>query len=161
MSYTTASLNVKDPMVDEKRRPTKTFIDWMTQLVQDVDAAPSSLQVVTATSQSASISTTPISTGALSSGLYRLTWYARITTPATTGAATSSLTVTVGWTDGGVTCTLSGAAMTGNTTGTVQSETVLMNIEAASPVTYATTYDSDTAGEMVYQLFLVLEQVSA
>lgn len=160
MAYTTASLNTKEPMVDLKRRPSKTFIDWVTQLVADVDSAPSALKVVTATTQNASIGTTPIPTGTLSTGLYRVTWYARITTPATTGAGTSSLTVTLGWTDT-VSCTYSGSAMTGNTTGTVQSQTQVVNIDAASPITYATTYASDTAGQMVYTLSLVLEQVSA
>ena len=161
MAYTTATLNTREAMVDLKRRPSKTFIDWMTQLVADVDAAPARLQTTTATTQNASISTTPIVTGTLSTGLYRVTWYARVTTPATTGAATSSLTVTAGWTDGGVTCTYSGAAMTGNTTGTVQSQSVMVNVDAATPVTYATTYASDTAGQMVYKLYLVLEQINA
>jgi len=161
MAYTTATLNTREPMVDLKRRPTKTFIDWVTQLVADVDASPARLQVTSVTGQTASISTTPIVTGSLATGLYRVTWYARVTTPATTGAATSSLTVTAGWTDGGVTCTYSGAAMTGNTTGTVQSQTLMVNVDAATPVTYATTYASNTAGQMVYKLSLVLEQVNA
>lgn len=161
MAYTTATLNTKEPMVDLKRRPSKTFIDWVTQLVADVDSAPSALKVVAVTTQNASIGTTPIATGTLSTGLYRVTWYARITTPATTGAATSSLTVTVGWTDGGVSCSYSGAAMTGNTTTTVQSQTQMVQLDAASPVTYATTYASNTAGQMVYKLSLVLEQVNA
>jgi len=161
MAYTTATLNTHEAMVDAKRRPSKTFIDWMTQLVADVDAAPARLQTASVSGQHASIGTTAIQTGSLATGLYRVTWYARVTTPATTGAATSSLTVTLGWTDGGVTCTYSGAAMTGNTTGTVQSQTQMVNVAAASPITYATTYASNTAGQMVYKLTLVLEQVNA
>lgn len=161
MAYTSATLNTKEPMVDAKRRPSKTFIDWVTQLVADVDAAPARLQTVTATTQNASISTTPIVTATLATGLYRVSWYARVTTPATTGAATSSLTVTVGWTDGGVTCTYSGTAMTGNSTTTVQSQSQLINVDAATPVTYATAYASNTAGQMVYKLYVLLEQVNA
>ena len=160
MAFQQAALNVKDPMVDLQRRPTKGFIDWMTSLLSEVESAPSTYAPVSLTGQSASIGTTPIPVATLSSGLYRVTWSARITTPATTGAATSSLTVTLGWTDATLACTISGAALTGNTTTTTQSATQLVRVDAASPITYATTYASNTAGQMVYRLDVVLEAVS-
>ena len=160
MSFLTAPLNAKEPMVDQHRRPTSTFLDWVTALSQDVDAAPAGFAPTSVTGQTATISTTPIIAAALSAGLYRVTWYARITTAATTGAATSSLTMTVYWTDG-VSCSYTGAAMTGNTTATTQSDTQMIRVDSATPVSYSAAYASDTAAEMTFSLALVLEQVSA
>lgn len=160
MAYQAPALNVKDPMVDLQRRPTKGFIDWMTALTTSVETSPSTYTPVSLTGQGASIGTTAIPTATLSEGLYRVTWSARITTPATTGAATSSLTVTLGWTDQGLACTVSGTAMTGNTTTTTQSGTQMVRVDGASPITYATTYASNTAGQMRYRLDLVLEALA-
>jgi len=137
-----------------------SWTKYFTTQSTDISASPSRVATVELSGQHASIATTSIS-GDLLSGLYRVTYYARITTPATTGAATSSLTMTFAWTDGGVSPTISGSAMTGNTTTTVQSGTILVRIDQGSPITYATTYASDTAGQMQYQLDIVLEDVAA
>lgn len=160
MAFQQAALNVKDPMVDLQRRPSKGFIDWMTALLGEVESAPSTYTPVSLTGQSASIGATAIPAATLTAGLYRVTWSARITTRASTGAQTSSLTVTLGWTDATLACTVSGTAITGNTTTTTQSSTQLLKVDASSPITYATTYASNTAGQMVYRLDLVLEAVS-
>jgi len=161
MSVQTAPLNAQEPIVDSKRRPSQAFIDWFTPMLEQVDAAPSGFAPVELVGQNAAISTTPIPTSGLNAGLYRATWYARITTVASTGAGTSSLTVSIAWSDLSVTQSFSGAAMTGNLVTTVQSETFLMYVDAATPVTYATAYASDTASQMRYRLSLVLERVSA
>ena len=81
-----------------------------------------------------------------------------ITTAATTS---SSLTVTVGWTEGAVPLTVSGAAMTGNTTTTVQNATQVLQVDGSTPVTYATTHASSGATAMVYELTVLLEQLQA
>jgi hypothetical protein len=54
--------------------------------------------------------TTPLATGALSTGRYRVSYYARITTPATTS---SSLSITLGWTNDGQACTQDGRSRDG------------------------------------------------
>ena len=69
--------------------------------------------------------------------------------------------MTLGFTNGGIACHLSGAALTGNTADTVQSETWLLSIDASTPVTYSTAYSSTGAQAMAYQLWLVVEQVDA
>jgi hypothetical protein len=56
---------------------------------------------------------------------------------------------------------LAGAAMTSNTTTTVQSDTVLVAIDASTPLTYSTAYSSTGATAMAYSLWLVAEQVDA
>jgi len=127
-----------------------------TSVVQAIAQAPQFFPSVALTGQSASISTTPIPLPSLLTGLYRLTYYARITT---IDAVSSSLTVTLTWTDGAVSPTLAGAAMTGNTTTTVQSGSAMIHLDAASPISYATTYASNTPGAMKYALYILVETV--
>lgn len=107
--------------------------------------------------QSASIGVTAIPADSLAPGLYRVTWYARITRAATTS---SSLVVTFSWTDGGIACSTSSAALTGNTTSTSGTGSALMNIDQASPVSYSTTYGSVGATTMQHSLAIVLETIN-
>lgn len=155
MALTSAPFPAKDPIADKGNGLiTGPWIDWFTGLVRSIDATPSRLQTVGVTAQAASIGATSIPLGALAAGLYRVTWFSRITTAAT---VSSSLTVTVGFTKGGVSCTLSGAALTGNTPATTQSETRMVAIDGSTPVTYSTTYASVGATPMQYALNVVLE----
>ena len=107
--------------------------------------------------QSAAIPTTSIPLTTLSVGLYRVSTYARITQAASTS---SSLTVTLGWEDGTVACTSSGSALTGNTTATTGSQSVVIRSDADGSVTYATAYSSSGGTAMQYRLDIVLEQLS-
>lgn len=159
MAYTSAPFPGKDPIADRHTgRVTDPWAEWLSSLSQTVDTTPARLAEVTLTTQGAAIGTTGIPSGALAAGLYRVSWYTRITRAATTS---SSLTVTIGWTESGVSLTTSGAALTGNTTGTVQSGSVLIRIDQGTPVTYATAYASSGATSMQYRLDVVLERVNA
>lgn len=160
MPFTTAPFPAHDPIVTPKTGiATKPLIDWVTALTGDVDAAPSRLRSVTVTGQSAAIGTTAIPTGALAAGLYRVSWYARITTAA---SVSSSLTITIGWTESGNVLSKPGTALTGNTTGTLESGGLpLIRIDASTPVTYATAYASTGGTAMQYRLDVVLEQIEA
>jgi len=148
------------PYADRMTRPdgrlSLPWVNWFTTLQSDVQDAPFRLASVAATGQSAAIGATAIPLGALATGLYRVSYLARITTAASTS---SSLTVRIGFTNGGVACSLSGAAMTGNTTATVQTETVLLQIDASTPITYSTVYSSTGATAMVYSLWVTAEEV--
>lgn len=106
----------------------------------------------------AAIATTPFTLGSISAGLYRIDWYTRVTTAA---GVSSSLTVTLGWTETAVALTSSGPAMTGNTTATNQSGSVLIRSDASAPITYATTYASNAATAMYYRIDFVVSYVSA
>lgn len=158
MSFVSAPLNPKEDVVDARRKPTATFLEWTTALLADVDASPARLHTVSVTGQNAAIGTTTIPTAALAAGLYRVSTYARILQAATTS---SSLTVSIGFTESAINLSMSGAAMTGNTTGTVQSNVWLIRIDAASPITFSTAYASSGATVMIYRLDVVLEQVDA
>jgi len=158
MSFTSAPPPVKDFIVDLQRRLTPAWERWFTQFVADQDDKPSREKTVSLDAKSASIATTSIPLGALSAGLYRVTVYARITTAATTS---SSLQVTVSWTDSGVSCSKSNVAMTGNTTATSDSFSVLVDIDQGTAVSYSTTYASVGGTAMQYKLRVVAERVDA
>jgi hypothetical protein len=124
--------------------------------VTRVQQASWALKNVTLTQQGAPIGPTPLPIGNLQAGLYRVSWYLRITQAA---SSSSSVTVTIGWNDGGP-LQLSGAPVTGNTTATVQSGMFFIHITAA-PITYSTAYASVGATPMQYALLLALESVGA
>lgn len=145
---------------DPKRRDpfyvAKTWLLWlMDTLLDAVQAAPQVLKTLPLSGQSAAIGATAIALGSLSAGTYRVSYYARITTP---DGVASSLTVTLGWTES-VALTLSGAAMTGDTVTTVQTGVATIVIDAASAITYATAYSSNTPAKMKYRLTVLVEKV--
>jgi hypothetical protein len=146
----------RDAVVDKTGLITRTWQVYFRNLRTDIDNAPASLNQETLTGQSASIATTAVPSDVLTAGLYRVSWYARVTTAATTS---SSLTVTIGWTEQSVPLTVSGVAMTGNTTTTVQNATQVVQIDGGTSITYATTYASSGATAMVYALTVLLEQL--
>lgn len=93
----------------------------------------------------------------LSAGLYRVTGYVRIDTPATTS---SSLKVTVAWTDGGQSCfaTLI-PAVTGNTRISTGTGTMLVRSDAKGLISFNTEYLSVPDLEMKYFVSVVLEKL--
>lgn len=146
-----------DPQT-KKLLMTRVWVDWTTALQIRIDNNATALNTVELSAQAASIGTTSIPLDILSEGLYRVTYYARITTA---GTVSSSLTVTLGWTDHSVSCSFSGAAMVANTISTIQSNTVMVRNDAASPLTYATTYATAGATAMQYSLDILVEQIAA
>lgn len=136
---------------------TRVWNQWFLSLTTRIQSSASLLKTVSLTAQSASIATTAIPLGTISAGLYRVAWHARITQAATTSSA---LTVTISYTNGSVSCSQSGAALTGNTTATVQSGVILLKADQATAVSYATTYVSVGGTPMIYQLDLACELVA-
>lgn len=135
------------------------WVDWLSRLASQAGLAPTRIGQVSLVNQAASIAATDLSGGNLSAGLYKVSWYARITTAA---GISSSLTVTIDWTDGGVAQQFSGAAMTGNTTATNQGENqLLIHIDTLSPVRYSTVRASAGVPTMQYRLDVILEAVQA
>ena len=148
-----------DPKTGKKVRSpyfSQEIVDWLLEQQQRSEDTSERLGSTALTNQSASISATPVPVPSLTAGLYRVSYYARITTAATTS---SSLTVTIAWTDGTIAMTQAGAALTGNTTATQQNGTFFIQDDANASITYATTYASNGAGEMKYSLYVVVESV--
>ena len=128
---------------------------WFGSLGIDLAARPERVSIVDLSSQAASIAATAIPIGSITHGVYRVSYYARVTTAA---GVSSSLTVELDWPDA-VACTHTGAAMTGNTTTTYQEDVVTMDVDSSGPIRYGTTYASDAAGAMKYKLVITCEKV--
>ena len=129
---------------------------WFARLPDTLASIPGILKSVALDDQAATIAATDLTGGLLSKGSYRVTYHARISRAAT---SSSSLTVTIAWTEGGVAQSIAGAAMTGNTTTTRQNSVFMIRSDAATDVTYATTYASTGATTMQYSLDLSFEQI--
>lgn len=139
---------------------TRPLLVWFRNIRQQVDATPTqAADPVSVSGSNAAIGVTPIPSDPLAPGLYRVSGYVRVTGAAVTS---SSVAVVVTWVDGGVTCTLPlVAAVTGNTTASAGSGALMLRIDQASPISYSTTYASNGAGEMTYDLVLLLESLAA
>lgn len=123
-----------------------------------IDQGPTRIgDPISLTGQAASIGTTPVTSETLTAGLYRLTYYIRITTA---DGVSSSVRLNMAWVDGSATCTHSFLDVTGDTTGTTESETRMVDI-SAPPITFTVTYVSNTPGAMQYKLLIALESVAA
>lgn len=144
-------------IVDKNRRITSRWYEWLIDaVVARVNQGAQLLATVSLANQTAAVTVTSFAVGTLSAGLYRLTWYLRIMTP---DGVSSSVTVSLGYTDGAVPITLSGVPVTGDTTTTVQSLSTLIHVDQAAPITYRTTYASNTPNKMAYRLDLIVEQI--
>lgn len=153
---------IETPLVDVPRAPSRNFYmtagwyQWLIALVRRIQNAAQLLKVIALTGQAAAIGATSIPLGTTTSGLFRVSWYTRVTQPATTN---SSLTVTIGWTESAVVLTRSGAALTGNTVTTGESGSLLLQGDANAAITYATAYVSVGATPMQYRLSVTVELV--
>lgn len=151
-----------EPLVtDSRQQPcfmNGRWLQWFyQQWNQNVNATPVTVgTALRLTGQTAGIGATSLRLPQVQGGRYRISWYARITTVDPTS---SSLTVTIGWTESGLALSASGAAMTGNTTFTVQSGSVFAEIDGNSPITYSTAYVSNTPGAMGYRLSIEVESL--
>lgn len=170
MASTGVPIPLQDPLARPKRKEyedrkdpiegtaTLPWIQYFQALESRFQQAPiKQATPVSLTAQAASIGATEIVQATLNAGLYRVSYAARVTRAATTS---STLTVAISWTAGGVTQAISGSAMTGNTTATFQTNTYLIKLDQAAPITYATTYGSVGGTTMLYELSVVLENVA-
>jgi hypothetical protein len=148
--YRTPIVGVVGKLVDH------VWSDWFRAVADAITSTAQKIAFVEKTSQTAAIASTDIPAPTLTAGLYKISWYARITTAA---GVSSSLTPSFTYVDGGVSCTVSGAAMTGNTTATVQSGTALIRNDNGTAIQYATAYASNPANAMAYRLDVRLERV--
>ncbi len=86
---------------------------------------------------------------------YRISYYLRKTVA---DGVASSATVTLGWTETGVALTLVGSALATDTVLAVQSGSAVVWADAASDLTYAVAYTSNTPAKMTYRLDVTVEQ---
>lgn len=134
------------------------WINWFMELISRINKTAEKIGSVALTNQSASIGATAIGVPAPSKARYKVSYYLRQTQAATTSA---SLTVTIGWTDDGVSCVQPGAALTTNTTASQQNGTLMVKSDQAAGITYSVTYASVGATPCKYKFEAVVEQIPA
>lgn len=136
----------------------KAWILWLQDaLLPRVQASPQVLSTVKVlTGQGASIAATALPLGLLQAGIYRISVYGRVTRAAGTS---SSLTLTIGFTEGGVPVTISGAANVSNSVNSAQGLVFQVAIDRSTAITYATTYVSVGAPTMQYEIQVLAERV--
>lgn len=122
------------------------------------NGVPSEVATVDLTGQSAAIgSTTLYAVPASGAGLYKITYYAKVTRAATTSSTLGALTV--GWTDvdDSVVQSNASATNTGNTTTSFLSSSFVVNAKASTNITYQTAYATSGATSMLYSLHVKVE----
>lgn len=135
---------------------TDAWDPYFRELQQAVGANPQQIGHARVQNQQATIAPTPLSLGVLAPGLYRVSYRTRITQAASTS---SSLTISIGWTESALSLAQSGAALTGNTVTTQQSGVLLIRVDHASPITLAATYVSVGATPMKFEAEVTVERV--
>lgn len=134
------------------------WVQWWTDLRQMATDSPRVVvSPVALTGQGSSITTTSISPGQVAAGLYRFSYYMRLTTAASTS---SSLITTLGWTDHGQALTVSGPGLTANLVTIPESYSIMMYSDALTPITYATAFLTVGITSAVYEFYAVLESVA-
>lgn len=130
-----------------------SWITWFNEVLRALNRSAQQLSAISAVAQSAAIALTSLFTTTYER-LYRISYYTRITQAATTS---SSLTVTLRWTHGGVAQSYSGAAIVGNTVASSQTGSILVRADADTDISYETAYASVGATPMEYLLDIVVE----
>lgn len=146
----------RDLVVEKTLKLTDIWDRWFSWFESWVKTVPRILWSVALTAQAAAIAATPMPTPLLKRGMYRVTTYLRVTQAAGTS---SSLAVTIGWTDD-VACSKSGTAQTGNTDATTEGLTVTFMADAGSTITYAVAYASVGAPVAEFALHIRVEELT-
>lgn len=131
---------------------TKPWEEYLRARDQRLQAAAQTLESVSLTGRNASIGLTSLV--ALASGVYRVSYRFRITTPA--GVA-STLQLTITTTEGAVVCSQSSANYAGNVANLPQSGSFLVKCDPATPLQYNFTYTSNPAAAMIFEAELRAE----
>lgn len=133
-------------------RLTRPAIDYLTALVSSVSSTASRISSIELSAQSGDIAATDISSGDLAAGMYRLWYYLSITA----AGALGTLTLTLDWTEDGIARTFTSTALDETNTSKHTEGALLIRIDGASPVRYATAGATFGVG---YTLTVQLESV--
>lgn len=150
----------KSKLVDALGILSGDWTRWIQLFWARVGSAVQTSFAIKKTAQSASISTTTAFT-VVTGAVYRVSFYQRVTTIPTTSF---SLTMTIGWRDGGVTKSQAFTALTGApgalATAYQNGEVSLLRADSGTAITYAVLYASVGATAAVYAVDLSGELVS-
>jgi hypothetical protein len=134
------------------------WLRWLVGLGQfQQQTASQPVTPITAVDGAASIATTSLAPTATSAGLYRITWYFRLTQAS---AGTSDLQITIRWSDHGQAMGHSGPNLTSNTVTSFDTGTIMVYSDSGALITYELTYISmGGPPEAIYNLYVVIESV--
>jgi hypothetical protein len=148
---------LRSRLVDEVGLMTREFNNWLRGLTAAINTASTqATPPIMLTGIVGSIGTSLLVPNA-PAGVYRLSYSVRISRAAT---VSSSIIVTFQWTTAGVVQTFNSPALTGNTTTSLQSGTILASIDGGSLISYSTAYASVGGTTMAYDLALAVEALS-
>jgi Na+/H+-translocating membrane pyrophosphatase len=136
---------------------TRQWESWFALVVVAFKGLSRKVGTVALTAQGAAIGATTAPTAVVLGGLYLVRYYIRVTRAATTS---SSVRVTIAWTGGGVAMQEVGAALTGNTTATHESGTMMIRLDPGTTVSYAVAYASVGGTSAQYSFDLFLEEMA-
>lgn len=146
-----------DPLIDASDHMNERWYRWLSLFVaRTLSGVLLVAKTIHRTGLASSLGATTVYTPTMAGVLVRMSFRARITTAA---AVSSSLTVTINWTEGGVAQSHAFAAMTGNTTATTGGDSWTIRPDPV-PVTYTTIYASNPGGTMVYDLDVAAEALT-
>lgn len=136
-------------------RLSDSFQGWFFRCWNRWNAAPDVLDPQQEDDQTGNIAATAITLPYAGAGLYRFSWQLQVTIPA---SVSSSLVVTLAWTQGGVACSFAFPAHATNSAALPGSGTRLIRMDQNSAPTYAVaatvvgtapTYDFELVAEVV------------
>ncbi len=141
-----------EPITDRQGAITEFFrLAW--QALQTAFAQSPTVGSVSIVGRTSGIATAAVYT-VVSPGLYRVSFYQRKTIA---DGVNSSLTLTLGWVDGGIALTQAFPALATDTTSAFQTATIFVRCDAATDITYAEAYASNTPAKMAYDLDVQVE----
>lgn len=151
-------ITVNDQVSKKDGMIANSFLQWLQWLVGLVMRAPVRMTPdVNLTAQAASIAATDLAPVQYS-GVYRISHFLHITRAATTS---SSVQLVVSFVSDGTTLTNTSTAVTGNTTTTFQTGSILVYIDGGTTPSFTVTYASVGATSAQYRLTLLLELCNA
>lgn len=151
------TLNGDTAIVGKAGKITTYFAQKWRNLTERIESAAFAAagQILQYSGQAAAIVTTALVVSA-SQPLYRISYELRISQAS---GATSTATVTIGFTQGGIAQTYVGAALTTNTTTSKQTDSFLIRPDAGTVITVAVAYGSTGAPVMNYESDFVAEGI--
>lgn len=146
----------RDAIVKSSRKSADVFTRWNEQsLLNRVDRTPFRVQ---SSDQLTNIGASTSGTIATeqAGGLYRVSVYREVTTA---DPVSSSLAIALGWTHNGKSLTRTLSAFTGapQTVNDTAGDSVVIEIDAGTPISYTVTYASNTPGLARFEATLMAE----
>lgn len=149
-----------DPLVEENRFMSSEFFNWLQiVLLPAIEQTPTvfgTTPPLSVTGQTAAIALTALPLGEVTTGVYRVSVYLRITSP---DGVSSSVTPQISFPDNGVTCTMTGDALVSDAIDEPGSTVFIASVDAPGPISFGTLYVSNTPNAAVYKAVVLVERV--